>query len=101
MIVILLVAPAISVAEPVIAKLTAAAGFTVTLNGVEVVMPEAVALMDRGWDSFALNRTIGILEAIPLVNVTLVEEPKLVELTVGLYEPITLDPLKVKDCAPV
>ena len=53
-IVILLVAPAISVAEPVIAKLTAVAGETVTLNGVEVVMPEAVALIDRACDSSEL-----------------------------------------------
>ena len=97
----LLVAPAISVAEPVIAKLTAVAGETVTLNGVDVVMPEAVALIDRGCDSLALNKTIGMLEATPLVKDTLVTEPKFVELTVGLYEPITLDPLKVSDFDPV
>ena len=53
-IVILLVAPAISVAEPVIVKLAAVAGETVTLNGVEVVIPDAVALIDLGWDSLEL-----------------------------------------------
>ena len=81
--VILLVAPAISAAEPVIVKLVAVAGDTVTLNGVEVVTPDAVALIDLGWDSFELYNTIGILLATPSVNVTLVPVPKFVELTCG------------------
>ena len=82
-IVILLVAPAIWVAEPVIVKLAAVAGDTVTLNGVEVVTPEAVALIDTGWDSVAFTSTIGMLEATPLVKDTSVAMPKFVELTVG------------------
>jgi hypothetical protein len=100
-IVILLIAPATWLAEPVIAKLTAAAGDTVTLNGVEVVIPVAVALMDLGCASLELTSTIGTLEATPLLNDTLVALPKLVPLTVGLFEPITLDPLKVNDSVPL
>ena len=82
-IVILLVAPAIWLAEPVIAKLTAVAGDTVTLNGDEVVIPVAVALIDLGCASAALTSTIGTLEATPLLNDTLVAVPKFVLLTVG------------------
>ena len=77
------VAPAISAAEPVIVKLVAAAGLTVTLKGVDVVTPLAVALMDLACDSFELYNTIGMLEATPSVNVTLVDDPKFVELTCG------------------
>ena len=82
-IVILLVAPAIWLAEPVIAKFVATAGDTVTLNGDEVVIPEAVAPIDLGWDSSELTSTIGILDATPLLNDTLVAVPKFVLLTVG------------------
>ena len=83
MIVRLLVAPAISAAEPVIVKLVAVAGLTVTLKGVDVVIPEAVAEIDLGCDSLELYKTIGILLATPSVNVTLVDDPKFVELTCG------------------
>ena len=79
----LFVAPAISAAEPVIVKLVAMAGLTVTLKGVDVVTPLAVALMDLACDSFELYNTIGTLEATPSVNVTLVDDPKFVELTCG------------------
>jgi hypothetical protein len=99
--VISLVAPAIWPAEPVIVKLTAAAGDTVTLNGVEVVIPVAVALIDLGCASVALNNIIGTLEATPLLKDTFVALPKFVALTVGLFEPITLDPLKVNDSVPL
>ena len=54
MIVILLVAPAVSLEEPVIAKLVAVAGDTVTLKGVEVVIPLAVAEIERACDSLEL-----------------------------------------------
>ena len=64
-------------------KLTAAAGLTVTLKGVDVVIPLAVALIDLACDSFELYNTIGTLLATPSVNVTLVPVPKFVALTVG------------------
>jgi hypothetical protein len=77
------------------------AGETVTLNGVEVVIPVAVALIDLGCDSLELTSTIGTLEATPLLKDTFVAEPKFVALTVGLFVPITLDPLKVNDSVPL
>ena len=95
------VAPAISAAEPVIAKLVAVAGDTVTLKGVEVVIPLAVAEIDLGCDWLELYNTIGILLATPSVNVTLVDDPKFVLLTIGLLLPIALAPLKVNDLLPV
>ena len=83
MIVISLVPPAVWLEPPVIAKFTAAAGLTVTLRSLDVVIPLAVALIDLACDSFELYNTIGILLATPLLNVTLVPVPKLVELTCG------------------
>ena len=83
MIVRLFVAPAISAAEPVIVKFVAVDGLTVTLNGVDVVIPLAVAEIDLGCDSLELYKTMGIVLATPSVNVTLVDDPKFVALTVG------------------
>ena len=42
-----------------------------------------------------------MLEATPSVNVTLVDDPKFVLLTIGLLLPIALAPLKVNDLLPV
>ena len=78
-----LVAPAISAADPVIAKFTAAAGLTVTLRPLDVVIPDAVAEIERACDSLELYNTIGMLLATPSVNVTLVPVPKFVEFTCG------------------
>jgi len=78
------VPPAVIVPDAAVTVILAAiAGDTVTLNGVEVVIPVAVALIDLGWDSVAFTSTIGTLEATPLVKDTLVAVPKLVLLTVG------------------
>ena len=79
------VAPAVYSAEPVILKLAAAAGLTVTLKGVDVVIPLAVALIELACDSLELYNTIGTLLATPSVNVTLVPVPKFVELTSDDY----------------
>ena len=100
-IVISLVAPAISLAEPVILKFVAVAGLTVTLNELDVVIPDAVAEIDLGRNSFALYNTIGTLVATPLLNVTSVALPKAVLLTIGSLDPIGFDPLKVNDSEPV
>ena len=96
------VAPAIGVElAAVIVIPVAVDGLTVTLRSLDVVIPDAVAEIDLGCDSFALYKTIGTLLATPLLNVTLVPVPKSVLFTVGSLPPIASDPLKVNVLLPV